>query len=206
VGCLQERTFYLSKELVVTTAATPATGSAPALRRLYFVRFAFAVIWAALLVATGGQLGPATAALVVLYPLFDVAAAVVDYRASSSATSSASSATRRGLYLNIAVSLVAAIALGIAAGSGVPAILLVWASWAVVAGLIQLAVGITRRALGGQWPMMLSGGISVLAGAGFAAMAAAPDPAVVGVAGYAGVGGIFFLVSALRLGRHTTAH
>jgi uncharacterized membrane protein HdeD (DUF308 family) len=185
----------------VSTAVSPApAGSAPALRRLYLVRFAFAIVWAVLLVLSAGRLGPFTAVLVVLYPLFDVAAAVVDARTSRSSSS------RWGLYLNIAISLVAAIGLGIALTSGIPAVLRVWGVWAVVAGLIQLAVGINRRALGGQWPMMLSGGISVLAGTAFFLMAGAPDPALGNVAGYAALGGIFFLVSALRLGRVATSH
>ena len=48
--------------------------------------------------------------------------------------------------------------------------------------------------------MILSGGISVLAGAGFVASSRA-GTSVTGIAGYAVLGGVFFLVSALRLGR-----
>jgi uncharacterized membrane protein HdeD (DUF308 family) len=77
----------------------------------------------------------------------------------------------------------------------------VWGAWAVVAGLIQLIVGAGRRKLGGQWPMILSGGISVLAGLSFIAGASADNPKLTNVAGYAVLGGIFFLVSAIRLGR-----
>ncbi|GAA4701206.1 membrane protein [Pseudonocardia yuanmonensis] len=180
----------------MSTVASPAVaGFAPALRRLYFVRFGFALVWAALVVVAGQQLGPVAAVLLVLYPLFDVAAAVVDARASKTDPSS------RGLYLNIAMSLLAAIGLGIAATSGVPAVLRVWGAWAIVAGLIQLVVALRRRTMGGQWPMILSGGISVLAGASFALMAGQPAPSLVGIAGYATLGGIFFLASALRLGR-----
>jgi uncharacterized membrane protein HdeD (DUF308 family) len=168
------------------------------LRRLYFVRFGFAILWAVLVVLTGRQFGLAAAVLVVLYPLFDVAAALVDTRASRSTGSPSSP---RGLYLDIVLGLLAAIGLGIAAASGIPAVLRIWGAWAVVAGLIQLGVAIDRRALGGQWPMMLSGGISVIAGTGFLLMAGAPNPSLVNVAGYATLGGIFFLVSALRLGR-----
>jgi uncharacterized membrane protein HdeD (DUF308 family) len=62
-------------------------------------------------------------------------------------------------------------------------------------------VAVGRRRLGGQWPLVLSGGISVLAGTAFALMAGAPGAALTGVAGYATLGGVFFLVSALRLGR-----
>ncbi|GEL25072.1 membrane protein [Pseudonocardia sulfidoxydans NBRC 16205] len=183
----------------MSTAVAPVVaGFAPALRRLYFVRFAFAIVWAALLLLTGGSIGAVTAVLVVLYPLVDVAAAVVDARAS---TSDSTVSVPRGLYLNIAISVLAAIGLVVALTSGVPAVLRVWGAWAVVAGVIQLVVGISRRALGGQWPMMLSGGISVFAGTGFFLMAAGPEPTLVNVAGYAALGGIFFLASALRLGR-----
>jgi uncharacterized membrane protein HdeD (DUF308 family) len=185
----------------VSTAVTPtAAGVVPALRRLHLVRFGFAIGWAVLLVLTGRQLGPVAAVLVVLYPLFDAACAVVDARASGSTSSS------WGSHLNVAISSLAAIGLGIAAASDVPAVLRVWGAWAVVAGLIQLVVGINRRALGGQWPMVLSGGISVLAGTGFLLAAGAANPSLVGVAGYATLGGIFFLVSALRLGRATAEH
>lgn len=180
----------------MSTAVSPAPARpAPALRRLYFVRFAFAIVWAILMVLLGRQLGPAVAVLVVLYPLFDVVCAFIDARASKS------SASARGLYLNVAISILAAIGLGVAATSGIPAVLQVWGVWAVAAGLIQLAVGIIRRGLGGQWPMMLSGAISVFAGTGFFLMASGPNPSLVNVAGYATLGGIFFLASAIRLGR-----
>jgi uncharacterized membrane protein HdeD (DUF308 family) len=181
----------------VTTVDSPTAGGiASTLRRLYFVRFAFAIVWAVLLFVTSqSHVGPIGVVLVVLYPLFDVGAAVVDFR-SSRATGSA-----RGLYVNMAISLLAAIGLGIAATSGVPGALRVWGAWAIIAGLIQLIVALTRRKMGGQWPMILSGGISVLAGANFIIGASAPNPSLANVAGYAVLGGIFFLVSAIRLGR-----
>lgn len=183
----------------MTTVDTPATGGiAPALRRLYLVRFAFAVVWAGLLFATMSQLGPLGPlgiALLVLYPLFDVAAAIVDARASR-ATGPA-----RGLYVNIAISLLATAGLAIACASGVPAVLRVWGAWAITAGLVQLVVALARRGMGGQRPMILSGGISVLAGVSFLVGASAPEPSLTMVAGYAVLGGLFFLASALRLGR-----
>jgi len=175
------------------TTTVPDRGIAPSLRRLYFVRFAFALVWAALLFTTASSLGPVSVALLVLYPLFDVAAAIVDARSAKE--------TRPvlGLYVNIGISLLAAAGLAVAASSGIPGILRVWGSWAVVAGLVQLAVGVGRRALGGQWPMILSGGISVLAGASFILQATKDGASLVNLAGYAVLGGIFFLVSALRL-------
>ncbi|NUT51983.1 MAG: hypothetical protein HOV94_32520 [Saccharothrix sp.] len=182
----------------MTTTVATTDGIAPALRRLYFARFGFAAAWAALLFATKSDLGPVSVPLLVLYPLFDVAAAVVDAR-SSRATGQA-----RGLLaVNIAISLLAAVGVAVACAGGVPDVLRVWGAWAIASGLVQLVVGVGRRQVGGQWPMILSGGLSVLAGATFIASAAAPNPSLASLAGYALVGGVFFLVSALRLGRAT---
>lgn len=51
--------------------------------------------------------------------------------------------------------------------------------------------------------MVLSGAVSVLAGASFFPMAGHPASSLVTIAGYATLGDLFFLVSALRLGRAT---
>ncbi|MDG4787753.1 hypothetical protein O7626_17715 [Micromonospora sp. WMMD1102] len=182
----------------MTTVAAPGISTtAAALRRLYVVRFAFAIVWAAVMFAIADELDPVVAALFVLYPLFDVAAAVVDARASRS------TGAHRLLQLNIAVSSLAAVGLALAATSGIPAVLRVWGAWAVVAGTVQLIVAVTRRRMGGQWPMIFSGGLSVLAGGSFVASASATDPALTNAVGYAIPGAIFFLVSAIRLGRAT---
>ncbi|WP_328701349.1 DUF308 domain-containing protein [Amycolatopsis pittospori] len=181
----------------MTTVDSPAVvGFAPALRRLYFVRFAFAIVWAVLVfLTTKSGLGAAGVVLVVLYPLFDVGSAIVDARSAKDGGSV------RGLYVNMAISSLAAVGLAVAAASDIPAVLRVWGAWAIVAGLVQLVVAVKRRKMGGQWPMILSGGISVLAGATFILGASAANPSLTNVAGYAVVGGIFFLVSAIRLGR-----
>lgn len=180
----------------MTTVAAPGISTtASTLRRLYFVRFAFAVVWALVMFTTAEHLGPLAVTLLVLYPLFDVAAAVVDARASRTTGSPTL------LYLNVAVSLLAAAGLAAAATSGIPAVLRVWGAWAVVAGLIQLIVAVNRRGMGGQWPMIISGGISVLAGGSFIAGASGADPTLTNAIGYAIPGAIFFLISAIRLGR-----
>jgi uncharacterized MnhB-related membrane protein len=49
--------------------------------------------------------------------------------------------------------------------------------------------------------MIASGSLSVLAGTSFVVMASGDGAALVALAGYAVLGGVFFLVSALRLGR-----
>ncbi|MEV4117262.1 hypothetical protein [Micromonospora sp. NPDC049645] len=182
---------------MTTIAASPGISqTATALRRLYFVRFAFAILWALVTIATAKEIGPLTVVLFVLYPLFDVGAAIYDLRSSRT-----TGTTPTLLYVNIAVSLLTAVGVGVAAASGIPAMLRVWGAWAVVAGLVQLIVGVTRRRLGGQWPMIISGGISVLAGGSFIIGASADIPALTNAAGYAIPGAIFFLIAAIRLGR-----
>ncbi|GAB2601539.1 hypothetical protein Aab01nite_63690 [Paractinoplanes abujensis] len=180
----------------MTTIAAPSVSTTAAvLRRLYFGRFLFAIVWALVMFTTADHIGPLAATLLVLYPLVDVAAAVIDARASRRTGSPVL------LYANIAVSSLTAVGLAFAAASGIPAVLRVWGAWAVVAGLIQLVVGVTRRTMGGQWPMILSGGISVLAGGSFIAAAGAADPMLTNAIGYAIPGAVFFLISAIRLGR-----
>ncbi|WP_369215548.1 hypothetical protein [Streptomyces flavofungini] len=185
---------------VAAPVATPATSVSAALRRLYFLRFAFAVVWAALLFATAHDLGALSAALLVLYPLFDVACAVADVRSAR-----ANGGPVRNLWANIALSTLTAAGLIAAASSGIPAVLRVWGAWAIAAGLVQLAVGVIRRGMGGQWPMIASGAISTLAGSSFIAQAGKDDASLSTLAGYAFLGGVFFLVSALRLGRSGSA-
>ncbi|MFB8024212.1 MULTISPECIES: hypothetical protein [unclassified Streptomyces] len=179
------------------TLVSTASPSVPAtLRKLYFVRFAFAVVWAGLLFATAGTLGPVGVTLLVVYPLFDVAAAIVDVRSAK-----VNGAKAPVLYVNIVISSLAVIGLVVAVASGVPDVLRVWGAWAVASGIVQLVAGAVRRTLGGQWPMIISGAVSVLAGTSFVTQASSDDPTLTNLAGYAFLGGVFFLVSALRLDR-----
>ncbi|MFE0475005.1 hypothetical protein ACFW2V_25715 [Streptomyces sp. NPDC058947] len=182
--------------MVSAVAVEPGlAGTASALRRLYFVRFGFAIVWALVMFTMAKEITPVGAVLLVLYPLFDVGAAVYDAKVSRGTGSPAL------LYVNVAVSSVTAVGLAFACASGIPAVLRVWGAWAVVAGLVQLIVAVPRRKMGGQWPMILSGGISVLAGGSFIASAGAENPALSSAIGYAIPGAVFFLISALRLGR-----
>lgn len=184
---------------MITTSLSPAAGVAATLRTLYSVRFAFQLVWALVLILTASAgLGPLSVTLLLLYPLFDVAAAIVDHRASRGTGPSPL------LYVNMGLSLLAAVGLGFAVTSGVGAVMVVWGLWAITAGAVQLTVAIVRRRLGGQWPMILSGGISVLAGAGFV-VSSANSESVAGIGGYAILGAVFFLISAIRLNRAAKA-
>ncbi|WP_206032255.1 hypothetical protein [Rhodococcus sp. A14] len=59
-------------------------------------------------------------AMLVIYPLFDVAAAVVDFRSSGAARPQVL------LYIKMALSLLTAIGLALAVTSGIPSVLRVW--------------------------------------------------------------------------------
>ncbi|MBZ2197063.1 hypothetical protein [Occultella gossypii] len=176
-----------------TAVASDAASNTKALRDLYFLRFGFALIWAILLIVTAKSINPGAIALLVIYPLFDVVAAIIDFR------SSGSSRPKAPLYINIALSLAAAIALAAVVGSGTPNVLRVWGGWAIATGVVQLIVAILRWRIGGQLAQILSGGLSVLAGVGFLMVASGPNAALTTVGGYAILGGIFFLVSAIQL-------
>lgn len=180
---------------MASAATVEHAGVTPALRRLYVIRFVFAAAWAVLLLVSGADLTAGAKLLLLLYPAFDVAAAVVDAR------SVRTGGPLKGLYANIAVSSLATVGVAVASASGVADVLRVWGAWAVVSGLVQLLVGVARRPMGGQWAMIVSGGISVLAGASFFRSASQDDPKLTALAGYAALGGIFFLLSAFRLSR-----
>jgi hypothetical protein len=82
-------------------------------------------------------------------------------------------------------------------------VLTVFGIWAGFAGLLQLAAGVRRwRSVGGQWPMVLSGAQSVLAGIFMItqSLAAGVHPlSAAAVAPYAGFGAFYFLVAAVAL-------
>ena len=88
----------------------------------------------------------------------------------------------------------------------------VFGVWAALAGLFQLITGLRRwKSYGAQWPMILSGAQSVLAGTHF--VAKAHGHASLGattVAPYAAFGAFYFLLSGVWLllsdARHRRNH
>jgi uncharacterized membrane protein HdeD (DUF308 family) len=178
-----------------TGTVVAATSGTNGLRNLYYVRFGFAIVWAGLIVLVASTLNPASIGLLVIYPLFDAAAAVIDFRTSGVAR------PRTPLYINMALSFVTFLGLAAAATAGIPSVLWVWGTWAITAGIVQLIVAILRYRLGGQWAMILSGAISTVAGASFILQAGGKNASLTNIAGYATLGGIFFLISAIRLHR-----
>lgn len=185
----------------MTTLDSPtAAPLARTLRRLYFTRFGFAVVWALLLAFVAPSIAPVLTLLLVVYPLVDAVSVFIELRASGTARRSRMSET-----LNVVVSILAAIALGWASFVSAGAVLAVWGAWAILAGATQLITGLSRRKLGGQWPVIFSGGLSVLVGFAFLAQGLGGANSVTSVAGYATLGGVLFLISAIRLTRAARA-
>lgn len=166
------------------------------LKRYYFSRALFSVIWVALAFAVGRQSPAAAAILLVIYPAWDALANFVDLSRSGGGMSG--NPTQAS---NVVVSVITTVAVLLALGSGLSAVLTVFGVWAILSGLMQLGTAIRRwRVFGAQWAMVLSGGQSALAGGLFIARALAPTPPpLASVAGYAAVGAFYFLISALWL-------
>ena len=182
----------------MTTSSPVSTRTyAHALRRLYVVRFLFAIVWVGIMfgtVATSTEPNVFLTVLLIVYPLFDAGAVLWQLRADPDTNRSKISE-----WIGVVVSVIVAIALGVASSISIAAALSVWGVWAIVAGIPQLVTAIRNRKSGGQVAQMLSGGISVFAGAGFLSQGLQGEGAMVGAAGYAGLGAVFFLVSAIRL-------
>ncbi|WP_433584825.1 DUF308 domain-containing protein [Microbacterium hydrocarbonoxydans] len=182
---------------MTTSASTTSLSYARALRSLYVVRFAFAIVWVGVMFATSAtatEPNPLLTALLISYPLFDAGAVLWQLRADPDR-----SRTKGAEWTGVIVSLVIAVALGIASSISLSAALAVWGVWAIIAGAPQLITAIRNRRNGGQVAQMLSGGISLFAGAGFLFQGLQGGGMIAGVAGYAGVGAVFFLISAIVL-------
>lgn len=188
-------------------AASRTTTTLP-IHRLYQSRAVAALVWAGVLgvavavadsLSAGEALPVLVAALLVVYPLIDVVATFVEGRTQRH--DAPSSAVPQ--LVNAAISAVAAVAVAVAAAHGTDAVLRVFGAWAIVSGLIQLALAVVRQRRGtaGQLPMILAGGISTLVGAAFIQMAGEDEPKLANLIGYAVVGAIFFLISARRLSK-----
>jgi uncharacterized membrane protein HdeD (DUF308 family) len=187
----------MTRTTASTTAATPTLAPRFGLRSLYLIRIIFSVIWVALVLTTSSSLVSADkpsifpAILLVVYPLWDAVATFIERRTTG--------ATRVGT-VNMVLGLAAAIGMIIAVLNTIGAALLVFGVWALISGAIQLIVAIRRRhTVGAQWPMIVSGAISVVAGVAFAAMSASATSGLSSIAGYSAFGAFWFLLSVIAL-------
>ncbi|MFE7213232.1 DUF308 domain-containing protein [Streptomyces sp. NPDC057611] len=184
----------------MTSSTTTTTPTPSGLRSLYLIRVAFSLIWVALVVTTSASLVSTdrptviAAVLLVIYPLWDVIATLLERRMVGTGS------TDRVGTTNVALGLATAAGMIFAVFSTIGTALLVFGIWALLSGAIQLVVAIRRRrTVGAQWPMVISGGLSVLAGASIAAMSASATSSLSTVAGYSAFGAFWFLVSVIAL-------
>lgn len=167
------------------------------LKRYYFLRAAVSVAWILAAVAVGTSNPLLGGVLVVAYPAWDALANALDARANGGFVANGPQT------FNLIVSLTVAFAVLFALQTEPRRVLTVFGVWAAFSGLLQLTAGVRRwRSVGGQWPMVLSGAQSVLAGVFMitaSLKAGGHSPAPVEIAPYAGFGAFYFLVAAIAL-------
>lgn len=171
-----------------------ALQTARSLRTLYFIRTAFSIVWITLLSTFVSKNITIAQVLFIIYPAWDVFATWLDIKANPP------KASKTPQYVNIVIGILTTIGTALALQKGVPEALIVFGVWAFIAGLIQLILGLRRRKeLGGQWPMIISGAQSMLAGISFIVLSHSPTMGINSLAGYSAFGAFYFLLSALRL-------
>jgi hypothetical protein len=178
--------------------------SARSLRKLYFVRTVFQLIWAAGVLSTAIAQPRIAAILLILYPLWDVACTVYDLR-----TSNPTASARTSQVINAFLGMATASGIALTVFRDPAYSIAVFGVWALGAGLLQLVAGIIRRKqLGGQWAMILSGAQSTAAGIAFVLGGLSGKLHAKDMGGYAIFGAIYFLIGGILLGRrlsHTSA-
>jgi uncharacterized membrane protein HdeD (DUF308 family) len=173
--------------------ANPSANTALLMRNLYFVRAAFALVWALGLLSliTMPALVPF---LLILYPAFDAGSSLYDAYVHRASKNTLAQKT------NVVISIITVIAVLIVLSMGVPAILRVFGVWAILTGGIELVTAIRRwKELSGQAVLVFGGAVSVIAGCSFIISAGKPTFGLSSLAGYALMGSWQFLFSALRL-------
>jgi len=177
-------------------AARASEASPHWLKRYYAVRALVSVIWVASAFTIGETQPLAGIALFIAYPAWDCLANCVDamrtggFRANPSQT------------LNAVVSAIVTLAVAATVGADVHTAIGVIGVWAALSGILQLATGVRRwRGVSAQWPQILSGAQSTLAGTHFLMKAVHPALAVslTDIAPYAAFGALYFGISAFVL-------
>ncbi|BCM16342.1 DUF308 domain-containing protein [Mesorhizobium sp. J8] len=178
-----------------TSVESPALASNGWLKTYYYLRFAVSAAWVLAAFTVAKTVVPLAAAMLVAYPLWDALANYVDAQRSSGL------GRNRTQLLNFVVSIITAIAVAVALGHSMNAVLSVYGVWAAISGAFQLLTAVRRwKTNGAQWAMILSGAQSALAGLFFVKMAGGTETiGIANVAPYAAFGAFYFLVSAVWL-------
>ncbi|MFC6644768.1 hypothetical protein ACFQBQ_04005 [Granulicella cerasi] len=166
------------------------------LRNLYLTRTMVQLLWAAVIIRSASTNFALGAALMIAYPLWDVACTLYDLKRASSQSSTST------LIVNVIAGVLTAIGIGLTAFNHPAYAVAIFGAWALAAGLLQLAVGILRRKTsGGQWPMILSGAQSGIAGVSFILGGLHEKLHYKDIGGYAIFGAAYFALSAIFLSR-----
>lgn len=167
----------------------------PWLKRYYFLRAIVSALWVAVAFAVGTKNPSVAGLLLLIYPAWDAAANWLDARNSGGL------ASNRAQLLNVVISAAVTLCVAVALTSGMNAVVAVIGVWAVASGLLQSSIAVRRwKSHSAQWVMVLSGAQSALAGGLFVAQSQmVTPPSIANIAGYAGVGAVYFLISALWL-------
>ena len=169
-----------------------ALSAHPSSQRIVIARAVLALVWAAAVVVAIGDRVPTTAAeipvaaaaLLAAYPLIDVVASLASAHRRPDATP---------LRVNAAISTLAAVAVAVTAfGADAAATLTAFGLWAIASGAIQFALALRGTR---QIPMLISGGLSTLAGISFISAAGMNDAHLAVLGCYMAVGAVLYLVS-----------
>lgn len=165
------------------------------LKRYYYARALFSIVWVTIAFAAGIKVPAIAALLLVVYPAWDAFANWMD------AGRSGGLAQNSPQRINFWVSSVTAVAVAAAWSSGMNAVVAIVGAWAALSGLLQLSTAVRRwKNHGAQWAMILSGAQSALAGGVFIAQSRMDTPpSIANIAGYAGFGALYFLISGISL-------
>jgi hypothetical protein len=178
----------------MTTTADISTSNRNGLTGYYALRALVSALWVALAFTIGKAHPPLGIGLIIAYPAWDSLANYVDAKGNGGLRANPTQ------MLNVIVSAI--VALAVAATRDFHVVIAIIGIWAGLAGILQLTTAVRRwRTSGAQWPMILSGGQSALAGAVFVKKAtdATASLTVADVAPYAAFGAFYFAISAAIL-------
>ncbi len=176
---------------------TISISSSRSLRNLYFTRTLFQLIWAAAVIWSASTQPRLAAMLLILYPLWDVACTLYDFK-----TSDQIRMARTSQIINVVLGVVTAFGIALTVFNQPAYAVAIFGAWALFAGLLQLLVGLFRRKqLGGQWAMILSGTQSIAAGMAFLLGGLSGKFHIKDLGGYAVFGAVYFLIGGILLSR-----
>jgi uncharacterized membrane protein HdeD (DUF308 family) len=105
-----------------------------------------------------------------------------------------------GLRVNAGISAAAVVAIAATAfGSDAGATMKSFGAWAIVSGVVLLGMAIRRRrSTGGQLPLIVSGGLSSIAGLSFILQSGGHNAHLTSIGGYMAFGALLYLLWAFR--------